>query len=309
MYSQEIRDFVLCLENIANLSYITRKSPLLAQQLKEETNFLPSSATLRERIYYVKNNTTTPPKCQVCPNYVKWEASTRTFRKFCSMEHYCRGNLDSRNKYKETMLERYGATHPSKSKELYEVRNKVMKEKYGVKHAMRSEKIKEKYRNAMIDRWGVLYPFQSEEIRARMRATMVARYGVEYAMQNPESFQKNQALGLRYKIYYTPGNKILYYQGYENIVLDFLIHEKNIKEDNIKMGNDIQPIRYYYNERQCSYYPDIYIPCLNWIIEVKSPFTYLKDKCRNEAKSAATKTMGFLINFFICKNKEIVEVL
>lgn len=50
------------------------------------------------------------------------------------------------------------------------------------------------------------------------------------------------------------------------------------------------------------YYPDIFIPHQNRIIEVKSKYTFEKDKEKNLLKSLACKKLGFNFEFRIYKN-------
>lgn len=105
------------------------------KEIVKQTSFLPSDSQIRERMWYVEHNTSKPPICKECTNHVKWDYSTQSFRKYCSVK--CgsisdvtankrkQTNLKNRNvcfpsqslivrkKYKNTMLTRYGTTYPN----------------------------------------------------------------------------------------------------------------------------------------------------------------------------------------------------
>jgi hypothetical protein len=52
-----------------------------------------------------------------------------------------------------------------------------------------------------------------------------------------------------------------------------------------------------------SYYPDLFIKSKNMIVEVKSMWTYNKDKEKNLLKKEACLSMGYLFEFRIYDGK------
>jgi hypothetical protein len=71
---------------------------------------------------------------------------------------------------------------------------------------------------------------------------------------------------------YTLGNRKIKVQGYETLALDYIINKIGVKPKHIIAGEPKRiPIIYYANGIR--YYPDIYIPKLNIIAEVKSEYT------------------------------------
>ena len=135
----------------------------------------------------------------------------------------------------------------------------------------------------------------------RKRAkTMLKRYGVEHALQNRELFEKNLVSAYNYKKYRL-GKRQIKVQGFENYALDYIINEKNIEPKDIVcgLGSDVPSIAYRYKGKDRVYHPDIYIPKLNLIIEVKSDFTYQYAKHLNKLKRKACKSLGFKFIFLV----------
>jgi hypothetical protein len=85
------------------------------------------------------------------------------------------------------------------------------------------------------------------------------------------------------------------YQGYELIAADYLIEEKGISPDEIVFSKDggVPVIRYTLKSRGHVHYPDLWIPHLNLIVEVKSTYTYLADRAKNLNKLTAARKAGF----------------
>jgi hypothetical protein len=107
-----------------------------------------------------------------------------------------------------------------------------------------------------------------------------------------------------------PSGKIIKTQGYENLALDILLQD-NISEDDIQTGyKNVPTIWYEYENNQCRYYTDIFIPSQNKCIEVKSDFTFYKEEQKNLAKQLATKSLGYLCEIWIFNGKEkLIQVI
>jgi len=146
--------------------------------------------------------------------------------------------------------------------------------------------------------------------------TKTERYGEKYfsemvkevwSKRSPEERQEiaKKAIQTRsgktwYKSY-TLGEEIKQVQGYEPFVLDFLL-EYGFEPSDIKIGvEQIPTIEYQFLDTKRKYYPDIYIPKLNLIIEVKSTYTLGKNKEMSEAKQIATQKNGYNFVFIVFK--------
>lgn len=89
-----------------------------------------------------------------------------------------------------------------------------------------------------------------------------------------------------------PNGEIRDVQGYEPFALDILLKEYN--EEQIVTDRDKMPIIKYNNNNKIKrYFPDIYIPHKNLIIEVKSKWIYNKQLDINKIKEEITKEMGY----------------
>jgi hypothetical protein len=129
----------------------------------------------------------------------------------------------------------------------------------------------------------------------KSKKTNLERYGVEYPLQNKDIFDKVQKSGYKSKIY-----KNYTYRGtYE---LDFLVNFS----DNYKIEN-AKSIDYVFSKKNKKYHPDYYLPDYNLIVEVKSSYTYDREKEKNEAKKEAAINNGY--NFIFLINKDYTEFL
>jgi hypothetical protein len=109
-----------------------------------------------------------------------------------------------------------------------------------------------------------------------------------------ERAQKNAK---KYKEYVMPSGEVRKVQGYEPFALDELI--KTYSESQIKTDRkDIPRIQYEVDGVKRYYFPDIFIPHENKLIEVKSTWTF---KCKTDniqLKKNAAIEQGF--NYEIC---------
>jgi hypothetical protein len=191
-------------------------------------------------------------------------------------------------KFEATSLKKYGTRRPSESKV---VRDKIQ-HSHVEKTAEEQTKINEKREETCMDRYGTQSTNQLENIKEQKRQTYLKKYGVASHMQSKEVQVKLQNKGYKRKEYKMPSGDIRIVQGYEPYALDELL--KLYSEDQIKTKReDIPDICYTTNNKIRHYFPDIYIPDANKIIEVKSTWTY---KCTTDnvnEKAAACVTAGY----------------
>lgn len=84
-------------------------------------------------------------------------------------------------------------------------------------------------------------------------------------------------------------------QGWEDLGIKYAAEHLHINITDIIAGRSdrIPRIKYYFNNKHRYYLPDIYIPSINLLIEVKSTFTYRANIPKNLAKQAASKAAGY----------------
>jgi hypothetical protein len=86
---------------------------------------------------------------------------------------------------------------------------------------------------------------------------------------------------------------------------DILLNQYS--EDQILNSKSEMPlIKYKYKNINRRYFPDIYIPKDNKIIEVKSIWTYKRDLIKNIFKALNTRKIGYDYELWIIDKKEIV---
>ena len=120
-------------------------------------------------------------------------------------------------------------------------------------------------------------------------------------MQNPIIAEKSSKNSLNAKDYTLPSGKIIKLQGYEKFALDILITKYD--ESDILTGCSNMPEIWYFDEKYRRYFPDVYIPKDNLIIEVKSSYTYNKNFNEVNIKRLATQALGYTFKLIIFDDK------
>lgn len=136
---------------------------------------------------------------------------------------------------------------------------------------------------------------QSELSIIAKKKTWVRLYGTEHPMHDPDIFEK--CMKNTYKDFIWPSGKIISYQGFEHFSYHLLL-EKYLEEEMITIRKLVPTISYVF-EHSKIYYPDIFIPKDNLIIEVKSTFTFDRDREKNLAKRAACIDIGYNFQFLV----------
>lgn len=199
-----------------------------------------------------------------------------------------------RNRTKATNITRYGSDSPLRNEDIKAKGKQTCLNRYGVDNGSKSELARKK----ISDRKLALTSSEKKEVSDRREATCLKKYGVRNVSQN-EAIHYSKLKSARTKSYTFPSGRIATVQGYEPQVLDSLL-KAGIKEQDIKLGRrDIPVISYEYEGKTRQYFPDIYIASHNWIIEVKSLFTFQLERDKNMAKRVATKADGYSFSFVI----------
>lgn len=139
---------------------------------------------------------------------------------------------------------------------------------------------------------------------------MLETYGAESAMQCPELFRKAQSTSFHRKPYISPDGKTFMVLGYEGVALDEILKEEGIKT--VYAGEDPEiPVFQYVgdDDKTHYYYPDIYIPEENRVIEIKSIYTYNQDPEKTLCKALKVSENHLFELRLYNHKKEIVEIL
>lgn len=121
-------------------------------------------------------------------------------------------------------------------------------------------------------------------------------------------FDKLQYTSKKYKKYTLPSGIEINIQGYENYALDILLKEY-AEDEIINSRSEIPIIDYQFKNINRKYFPDIYIPKVNKIIEVKSLWTYKRNLIKNIIKAIYTRKLGYSYEIWIIHKQKLINIL
>ncbi len=301
------------------------------------TNFLPNDTHLRFRFNYIKEGfINTPKKCKECSK-ILLDIKKTFCSSICSninndqikkMKETWHSKSDEdiskiQSKRKKTNIKKYGVDVVSKLPEVIE-KNKQSHIKNWGDYAMRSSKIIKKRNDTCIKRYGGV-GMASDKLFSKMKNTNKEKYGVMYYSSTYDWYDKcvktalekygkdwvskvdtinakQQSGGYSYYDFEFPSGKVARVQGYEPKVLAKLVIDYT--EDDIIVGvqniiDEIGFFHYEYNGETHRYYPDIYIKSENKVIEVKSIYTFNKEKDKNLLKRESVLNKNINFNFIV----------
>lgn len=139
--------------------------------------------------YYLKHIDPNTGTCKYCGKPTKFIDTRRGFRDFCNST--CANYF--RHEHRTEEQRKAINAKISKTNQLEETKVKYQQtclEKYGVDNASKSEEVKEKIRQRHIELFGCENAFQSEEVKEKSKKTNLEKRGVEFASQSEEFKQK-----------------------------------------------------------------------------------------------------------------------
>lgn len=194
---------------------------------------------------------------------------------------------------KDSLQKNYDCDNPMRSKIVKEKHKKTCLKNYGVEYPSQSNVVKEKIKNTCRKKYGVEHPMNLHEVKEKQKTTSLRNYGVEFPMQNSEVFEKTIAALFRKKEYIWKTGEISIVQGNEPIVLKEL-EDKGYFFCDVKTSQiDMPQFWYDFEGKRRRYFPDIYIPKENLIIEVKSEYTLKLNSEKNKLKFESVKLAGY----------------
>lgn len=217
-----------------------------------------------------------------------------------------------KEKIKSTLLEKYGVNSPLKNPTIQAKLEATSMQRYGTRrpseniaiktkikeaHDNMTEEdrnlIKQKVINTSLQRYGTQSPNQAAIVKEHKVESSLKKFGTEYPMQNLEVQVKSQKNAFRRKEFTMPSGATRIVQGYEPFALRDLL-QANFTEDQIVTDREAIPrIEYTANNKTRYYFPDIFIPHINKIIEVKSTWTHACTTDNITQKAEASKAAGY----------------
>lgn len=229
-------------------------------------------------------------------------------RKSSNLEKYgCEfvlSDIKIRDKIKKTRMQ-IMADGRTKEKHIQEAASNAKLKKYGSKSYNNSKKASATRKN--------FDSVTKNKISDKRRETNLLKYGIENPLLNYDISSKSAKGNSSIKEFKLPSGKILGIRGAEPIAISTLleIYPENdicILDNNDILGSNVPILEYVdENRHKRKYYPDIFVPNENRIIEVKSRWWYdgysrEKYKSRlinNNKKKQACIDAGYLFEFWI----------
>jgi hypothetical protein len=213
----------------------------------------------------------------------------------CMQNHGVKNPFESdkiKEKIKETNNERYGADYGVESDTVKDKIKETNLKRYGFTCSLLNEGVINKIKATNLERYDAEHPFQNITIQDKFKQTNLERYEVEYPAQNQEVMDRTQKNAKKYKEYMMPSGEVRKVQGYEPFAIKKLL--KVCAEDQIKTDRkDVPRVQYEINGKKKYYFPDIFIPHENKIIEVKSEWTLKWKPEQIQLKRKACEEQGF----------------
>ena len=209
-------------------------------------------------------------------------------------------------KHKKTIKQKYNVENISQIENVKEKKKETCLKKWGYETNLSHPDIKEQIKKTNIEKYGVSNLFNSRKIQDKIKKTNLEKYGVSNPMQNKEIFEKSLKSGTKRKPYIFDTGDLVIVQGYEPLALELLEKQGYVFED-IK----IEPfkIQYELNNKKHYYFPDIYIPKENLIIEVKSTWTYKLHLEKNLKKREYCEKQKYNFEFWIFDKKGKLTII
>jgi hypothetical protein len=235
--------------------------------------------------------------CEECTGKNKKEKYKQTNLDIRGVENPMRCS-EVKEKLKQTCIKKFDVENPSQSKLVKERKSETCMKNHGVSNPLKSKIIRSKAKQTNLRIRGVEHPMRCSEVKEKCKQTNLRIRGVENPSQCIYVQKKKEESKLTFKEYVCPSGTIRRIQGYENFALDELF--KKFTEDQVITDRETIPsIEYYYEDRKHVYFPDIFIPHLNKIIEVKSTWTYNLDVEKLKQKEKYTKLQGYEYEYWI----------
>lgn len=153
--------------------------------------------SFKQRIWHYLNDINTYVLCKECnKNRVSFNTSIKKgYKNFCSVK--CSSNNKFvRNKYKETVKEKYGVDHYSKTTDFLDKYKQTNLEKYGVDNYSKTNEYLKKSKESYLNNYEIEHPMKLSIIKEKVKQTNLERYGVEYPMKHDDVKRKTRQTNL-----------------------------------------------------------------------------------------------------------------
>lgn len=185
--------------------------------------------------------------CKICGKPTKFFGNVLGYGTYCS-NSCAQLDPDTRNKCKQTCLDKYGAENVYASDYGKDRIKETCLEKFGTEYAFQSKVIQDKIKQTNIKKYGVENPQQNKEIKDKTTHTNLIKYGNACAVHNPDIW--NKAVSTMKK----NGN----YSSLEDYLERYFI------------SNNIEYKSNYSKDARYPYHCDFYLPKFDLFIEINN---------------------------------------
>jgi hypothetical protein len=245
-------------------------------------------STIQEKLYNFCYGLTAAPLCEVCgkePVRLKDRSFFRGYQKYCGPQ--CSASSKARiESFVQTCKDRFGGGPRS---------TKQVQEQYSRTWSKNKDKNLQSIR-------------QAKTTRAK---TCVEKFGVDHVFKVPsvqEKAQKNASASMHsYRQYVSKLGNVYRVRGYEDRAIEVLEEQY---EPHQFIADDFATPRlpYIADGKDRNYYPDIFIPAENKIIEVKSWYWLRKQPTKNLAILEEALRRGFKFEFWVFSGKHLTII-
>lgn len=272
------------------------------QPTETYANSCGNPVCIGELIKETKANWTTEQRLSDAVNKKKWAASRTVEDK-----------EKTRDSRKQTNRERYGVEYTTQSSTMINKSKLTKKERYGNENYSNPGKTSKSWQAKSADEINV--------ITEKKRHTCIDRYGVSSPFFLPNVRKKSAISNSIGREYILPSGKVIRVRGYEdeaiNKLLEYYTEFDLVLDDTLTLYG--LPVFMYDDNRKhrLKYYPDIYIPKENKIIEVKGRWWWdgngdLKHQNRlekNLKKRQAVLDAGYQYEVWLFEDRKKYRIL
>ena len=129
--------------------------------------------------------------CKECVGKITKEKIKQTNLERYGTEFSFQSNL-VKDKIKKANIKKYGVENPSQSSEIKQKKKDTTLKNYGVENPSQSVEVQNKKEKTSLKNYGTKHPLQSEKQKEIVKQTNIERYGVEYTMQSEEVRNKSK---------------------------------------------------------------------------------------------------------------------
>lgn len=219
----------------------------------------------------------------------------------------------SREVRKRTNRERYGVDYTTQSTQMMNKTKITKQERYGHEYYSNPKQTSDSWQSKTIEEIAI--------ITEKKRVACLDKYGVENPFFLPHVRRNSAIANSIGREFALPSGKMIRLRGYEDVAITELLKtytEEELVVDDVLLAYNLPVFTYTAVSRHlCKYYPDIYIPAEDKIIEVKGRWwwdgngieKYKNRLINNLRKRNAVLVTGYTYEVWLFENRTSYRIL